>query len=107
MSAQQQLIFNSPKLLHGEYPFRYNLLRVGSGEMNNMFWHINSIWDGYNSEGYPKIEIESRISKYQFADTDKDIRRIINEAMKEKNPHKTYYIMARFDDYNIMPEYQN
>lgn len=99
----------TPRLLLGEHPFKYHLLRIGSGDMENRFWHINSIWEGYNSHGYPDAEINARLAKYRFANTRKDIERILNEAKNEFVPNTTYYIMAKMDSsiYESMQQFKD
>lgn len=102
---QIELTFEEPQLLHGTHPLRYHLLRVGAGDLAGCFWHVNSVWEGYNSSGYPEGETESRLSKYTFANSKQEIKQIIEGAAKD---NKTHYIMAKMSSeiYYSMPQYK-
>lgn len=91
--SQLILGFESKKLF-GVHDLRYHLLRVGVAELSNTFWQVNSIWEGYNSEGYPKEPHENRWSVYHKAESTKDIKSIIKNAASDNRKH---YIMAAFD----------
>lgn len=103
---QSFLNFESPQLLHGEFPFSYHLLRIGNGDLSGKFWHVNSIWSGYNSSGYPETECESRFAKYSIAESTNEISQLINDAANDCSD-KTHYIMAKmhFSVYRGMSEF--
>lgn len=107
MNTQISLEFEAPQMLHGTYPLRYHLLRIGDGELAGKFWHQNSIWEGYNGDGYPETELEIRVAKYTIARSASDMRKLIEAAANDTNPNKTHYIMAKMDAgiYKAMPGY--
>lgn len=90
-----------PKKLHGEYPLQYVLMRIGKGELGNSFWHVNTIWEGYNSNGYPIRPIESRLAIYHDAYNVSDIRKAIDASINDTAINRTHYLMVKFD-YDIV-----
>lgn len=77
------------------YPFKYNLFRVLKEKEHNKITHINSLYNGYNDEGYPAPGYEGRMGKYIEAHTLEEIKRVIYEA---KGAKKYYYIYTRLYD---------
>lgn len=97
MNSQTIIEFGTPKFLHGQYPFKYHMLRIGTAEMSNRFWHVNSLFEGYNDSNYPQVEKDTRIGKYSFAYSQQDIEQLMEKAAKETQEYKTHYIMAKMD----------
>lgn len=107
MSTQIKIGFQA-KSLAGIYPFKYHLLRVGNGDLVNRFWHVNTLFEGYNCRNYPTAEIDTRTAKYSLANTTADIKKILIEAAEETKPYKTHYIMATMhsSEYKSMMAYK-
>lgn len=75
--------------LFGLHELRYHLLRIGDGKI----WHVNSIWEGYNSDGYPDGPTENRLRKYHEVKSISDVRKVI----KECDGAQAHYLMVKFD----------
>ena len=94
MNMQTEIDFKDNNKLFEKHSLRYHLLKIGVDEIHGKIHHINSLFEGYNSDGYPVNPTDSRMRKYYKVHSVGEIRDVLKSFIDDGRHH---YLMAAFD----------